>query len=176
MRKVTLYEIITLWIDPKKEWYRVKDKIKADIEELAESQQLIDFSSEYKPKTSFVKTNPYTAESLGKTCVSLDLREANYNALKLVSPNLVFNTADFSDLVSRYSSIPLFSSSKIFRQLTFEPLCAKKQGLIQKELILKLMDHVSSMNPSLCRVVGNDELVLTFDRIDLAKIQESITS
>lgn len=159
-----------------KEWYRVKDRIEAEVKALPRYTNLQNYESSYKVSVPLEKTNPYNIQMLDKSCVSIDIKTANYNALRYFDKSLVFYTDSYEQFIEEFTPIPLFKDSKIFRQLLFEPLGSKKQGVIQKEIIQETADVLfPKLKPLLGKCVSNDELVLVFPRTDnLVEIEDLV--
>lgn len=158
------------------EWYKVKDQIEAEVKAVPAYLDLNNYQSDYVLKTKVEGLNPYNNSMVDKTCVSIDIRTANYNALKVFDSELVFNTKDFQEFISKFTKVPLFHESKIFRQLLFEPLGAKKQAHIQRQITYQSADELMPLlSPKEIRSVSNDELVLVFDKTeDLASLQDQV--
>jgi hypothetical protein len=160
------------------EWYRIKDLIEKEIKSLPAYSSFSEYKSSYKIIHPLENTNLYNQSMLTKTCVSIDIKSANYSSLKYFDKSLVMNTSNYTEFITKFSSVPIFNDSKIFRQLLFEPLDSKKQGHIQKEIISKAADVlVSILSPLSARRIGNDELILVFNKSsDLMSLQEEVLS
>lgn len=71
----------------------------------------------------FVKTvNLYTPSNNGKYFISMDMKKANYQALKMFSSSLVFNTNTYEEMVSKFTDSKYFKNSKHIRQVVFGQL------------------------------------------------------
>lgn len=146
------------------EWFRIKDEIEKDISSQPKFEELRQLNIELKPH-SIPNGNPYNQEDMKHICVSIDIRSANFNSLKLFDSSLVLGTGSFEELVGRYTDLQYFKESKIFRQLVFEPLLSKKQGQIQKKVIHEtIAEIVGLITPLRIKTVSNDEIILLFDK------------
>ena len=71
----------------------------------------------------FVKTvNLYTPSNNGKYFISIDMKKANYQALKMFSSSLVFNTNTYEEMVAKFTDSEYFKNSKHIRQVVFGQL------------------------------------------------------
>ena len=82
--------------------------------------------------------NFYNLENAGKTFMSLDLKHANFNVLRVYDSELVLGFETYEDLVGSVSDFDYFKKSKYLRQVIFGNLLPKKQQRLQK----KVMDDV----------------------------------
>ena len=159
-------------------WYKVKDEATLSISSNPEFKEFQRFESEYQVKNKIQNKNLYNHQFINNTCVSVDLITANYSVLKKFNPRLVFNTENFKEFILRYTKVPLFQESKIFRQLLFETLDHKKNGDHQKNIILQTLDLLNSeLTPLYSLVINNDELILVFNKTeDLIAIETVVQS
>lgn len=147
------------------EWYRIKDTIEADVKSKPKFLELSNTTFDNNNKLQLPNGNPYNQEDAKHICVSVDIRSANYNALKHFDKSLVLDTQDYNELISKYTDLDYFKESKIFRQLIFEPLLSKKQGQIQKQITLKsAQEIINFITPMKVKTVSNDELILLFSK------------
>lgn len=117
----------------------------------------------------------YNEENVGKGFISVDLRKANFQALKYFDRyNELGNT--YEDLVGMYTDLDYIKSSKYFRQVVFGQLNPSRQQTIEKYLTMKVLDDLK-----LCYwvkdedivTIKSDEIVL-FDNIDRLPISDDI--
>ena len=161
-------------VELKAQWYKIKDQIYSDISSLPKFKDLQETIFNNK-KSSFENGNPYNMDSIGKSCVSVDIITGNYTALKHFDSSLSLGTNNYKELISRYTPFEYFHDSKIFRQLIFEPLLAKKQGQIQKSIILETAEHLKTRLDFIkIRTVSNDELVLVFKESNLKNLENQV--
>ena len=107
----------------------------------------------------------YNQESIGKHFISIDLRNANFQALKYV---YVINGDTYRDFLAQFCSgfmLDYISESKYSRQVIFGKLNAKRTVTIEKLLVKKIYyiikDEYNYMGTLL--YFGSDELIFSYD-------------
>lgn len=78
------------------------------------------------------KTNLFTMENVNHTFVSIDLKHANFNVLKMYDPELVLNHSSYNELMGSVTDKEYIKESKYIRQVIFGNLLPKKQQTLQK--------------------------------------------
>jgi hypothetical protein len=147
--------------DFKEEWHKIKNGIIKDIEETKSFQELVNQKEGYQSPYKVERGNPYNHAFKGVRCISIDLKSANFNSLRFFNPETVLNTKDFSELVSRYSSVPYYSHVKIFRQVVFEKLQPNKQQGLQRKMMDSVLTELFKIKPDLyVRMPSNDEIII----------------
>ena len=107
--------------------------------------------------------NLYNGSNVGKTFVSVDLRQANWTALRYWDPSLPQWNEMLSSLLPEGPLKPMFLESKMFRQVTLG-VALKKHGLISRVEATQVM-LVKKLYGELNSGVGkpfsesNDELI-----------------
>ena len=115
-----------------------------------EGQYVKDIKIKYQTKRDF-----YKEENLNKVYISIDLVEANFNALK--SKN-IFKEKNFREVLNKFTTFEYFLKSKHIRQIVFGSLLPKKQIIIEEYAVAKILD---SLNVDFTNVVLNkDEIIL----------------
>ena len=107
----------------------------------------------------------YNQESIGKHFISIDLRNANFQALNYVN---VISGDTYRDFLSQFCSgfmLDYISESKYSRQVIFGKLNAKRTVAIEKLLVKKIYyivkDEYNYMGTLL--YFGSDELIFSYD-------------
>jgi len=124
---------------------------------------------EYKVKTGIQQQNIYNMENVGKTFVSVDLKHANFNAMRLYDPALVLGFDTYADMMGSVTEFEYFKQSKYLRQVIFGNLQPKKQQRIQKAMIAKIVGvlHVTMGIPKESFVsASSDEIVFMTDGVN----------
>lgn len=161
-------------VDLKSEWFRIKDQIEKDIKENEKYTEFEKLIVQY-PETKVMNGNPYNISSEPFSLVSVDIKTANFNSIREFDKSLVKNTDSYLEFISLYTNLSYFKNSKIFRQLIFEPIGAKKQGMIQKNITLQTIKELNLSNE--IRLVGNDEFTIRFEKTkDLVGLNEEISN
>lgn len=78
--------------------------------------------------------NLYTQEQDGCLFISFDMRKANYQALKYVSPELVLNTDTYEDLIGKFTDLDYIKESKYTRQVIFGQMNPKRTMKVEKKI------------------------------------------
>ena len=109
---------------------------------------------------SIPKGDIYNATNVGKWFISVDLREANFQAMKYFSKELVLNEDSYDGYVTRFTTSEYMVTSKNTRQIVFGQTNPGRQVVIEKHLVSKLYENLSYDHDSIKVVRCNtDELV-----------------
>lgn len=145
------------------EYSKLRDKI---IHTLEESDEYKDFNSrsldEYTlHNKNFQERNLYTQETDGKVFLSIDLKKANFQALKHVG---VIKDDTYEDFIKRMGGSDYFANSKYLRQVIFGKLNPKKQMKVEKYLLCTVLQTLQYPTAGLQLFsFGTDELVYERD-------------
>lgn len=85
----------------------------------------------------------YNEETEGKYFMSIDLKKANFQALKYVG---VLNDKTYEDFIKRFGGNEYFAKSKYLRQVIFGKLNPKRQVKVEKHLMSKILKDFSAWN------------------------------
>ena len=94
-----------------------------------------------------LKCDLYTGAQTGKVFMSIDLKKANFQALKYYNPALIQGAETYEDFIGLYDNSPLLAESKYTRQVIFGKLNAKRQTTIEKWLMWKISERISEFLP-----------------------------
>lgn len=131
-------------------------------------------------KNNYSQKNIYNCESDNKLFVSIDLKKANFQALKFFEPNIVFNADSYEDLMRRYSDIDYIVNSKYMRQVIFGKLNPSRTITVEKHImsliIDKLLSVIDEFKPFEFVSLTTDELIFEVKDInfDLALLKENV--
>lgn len=129
------------------------------------------------------KRNIYHPDFVGKLLISIDMRQANFNSLRFLSPELLRNADNYGSYLKNFTKHDYYLDSKQIRQVIFGNLNPKRQQSVQKyimseTLILLLREFgdvldVITTGPDEIIIVYNNSLgVYVYDIID--KIVEAL--
>lgn len=130
-------------------FYITRNKIIEDIE-TSENYKKFCEDPDFYNKFSIpgeVKNDLYTGEQDNSVFLSIDLRKANYQAVKYYNPELVQGTKTYQEFIALYDRSESLSESKYTRQVIFGKLNAKRQVTIEKYLIYSIYTRISSLIP-----------------------------
>lgn len=106
------------------------------------------------------KGNVYDCDNIGKCFVSIDLKKANFQAMKFFDKSLVQNCDNYRDYVKHYTNSEYIINSKYTRQVVFGKCNAGRQITIEKYLMSKFYEMFKYSEDILKLVrFNNDELV-----------------
>lgn len=119
-----------------------------------------------KDKINVSSNNIYNYENVNKIFLSVDLKKANFQALKYVDPNIVLNCKTYEDFISKITDLYYIKESKYSRQVIFGCCNPKRHITIEKYIINQiriLLDEILQINPNNKDYplvsMSNDELV-----------------
>lgn len=119
-----------------------------------------------KEKLNISSNNIYNCNNVNKIFLSIDLKKANFQALKYVNPEIVFNSKSYDDFINKFTDLPYIKESKYFRSVFFGQLNPKRHITVEKYIINQiriLLDEIFELNsndenyPLIS--MSNDELV-----------------
>ena len=144
-------------------FYNTRNKIITDIES---SQEYKDFceDKEFFQRFSIpgeVKCDLYTGAQTGKRFMSIDLKKANFQALRYYNPNLVQNAKTYQEFIGLYDDSSLLAESKDTRQVIFGKLNAKRQITIEKWMSYSISEYIKDIIPENFKLFSRqtDELI-----------------
>lgn len=119
-----------------------------------------------KDKPNVTSNNVYNCSNIGKSFLSIDLKKANFQALKHVDPEIVFNADTYEDFIERFTKSGYISGyikeSKYFRQVVFGKCNPKRHITVEKYLINKIYNEFKNEYENDCYKLvsmSNDEFV-----------------
>jgi hypothetical protein len=117
--------------------------------------------------------SPYTKNNHQKYFISIDMKSANFQSLRLTDPELVLNTSTWEELVGKFTTYELFGKCKAFRQKVLSYLNQKKQQKIWESIMLfvyyRLCKH-SVCSPTDFYAHVSDELIILVDSLDKLQV------
>lgn len=132
--------------------------------------------------------NIYTMENVNRTFISLDLKHANFNVMKMYDPSLTLGFDNYQEMVGSVTDFEYFKKSKYLRQVIFGNMLPKKQQKLQKWVISKLVemlnidvgidmtDFVSASADEVLFAVSPDNIEQFVDMVQRKLINNSETS
>lgn len=127
------------------------------------------FAVKDRPPVS--KNNVYNNENDGKMFLSIDLRRANFQALKYVNRKIFNGAQTYEDYVGQFTDLDYLKTSKYTRQVIFGQLNPARHTTVEQYLINKVYKAVLELdylpfNASTGLVsMSNDELVFRIDQL-----------
>lgn len=125
--------------------------------------------------------NIYNQSSIGKMFVSIDLKKANFQALKYINPSIVFNAETYEDMIDMFTDgrNEYFRTSKYTRQVIFGKLNPKRTITVEKYMMALIYEYINeSMEKifSSCNLVAykSDELIYEVNDSNFDDIGQSL--
>lgn len=154
-----------LWLE---NYSKIRDKIITDIENSEKYREFIttDMSKWALPDEckNLPDINIYNQSSVGKTFLSIDLKKANFQALREVG---VISGDSYEDFLSQWTDSEYFKKSKYTRQVIFGKLNPKRTITYEKYMmgeIKKLFEKHFLLHNSMTLVAfKSDELIYELD-------------
>ena len=121
------------------------------------------------PTFSVGDLNIYNNTNTGRYFISIDLKKANFQALKHFNPDIVKNCDTYEDLMSYFGGDDYFKKSKYTRQVIFGKLNPKRTITYEKYLIGKIFTNPNNFifkhlyNKCNLVTVKSDEIVFEID-------------
>lgn len=135
---------VNLWLE---EYAEMRDEIITTIENTDAYREFnsCDMKKWEVPKEmkNFPDLNIYNQSSVGKIFISIDLKKANFQALKWVNPDIVLDSDTYEDLIDSWGyDSEYMRTSKYTRQVIFGKLNPKRTITVEKYIMSKVYDVV----------------------------------
>mgnify|MGYP001051641077 CR=1 FL=1 len=129
------------------------------------------FAIKDAPK-NITSKNIYNCENVNKIFFSIDLKKANFQALKYVNPEIVFNKETYEDFIGMFTDLDYIKESKYTRQVIFGKCNPKRHITVEKFIINEIRKFIGdklfkNINMNLVSF-SNDEIIYEcFSHTDL---------
>lgn len=124
------------------EYYNsIKDNV---IDYLKNNKSFVNFNTRVidTPKPHISKKNLYIEENDGKRFISLDMKKANFSALRFYDDAIFGGAATWEEFISRYTDNEHIIGSKYIRQVIMGACNPKRQIAQEKMLMFLLLDKI----------------------------------
>lgn len=157
-------------------FYQKRDKIITDILENEEYKKFLTMDmNQFRLSRQYPTSNLFIEPNAKRTLIHIDLKKANFQALKFISPDIVKNASTYEDFIDMYDSTSLMKESKYNRQVIFGKLNPKRQITVERFLLEKVYEIIikNDFFANLCDLIhfGNDEIAFL---VDDNKINENV--
>lgn len=157
---------------------QIRDNIITTIENSTAFQEFnnVDMKKIVLPTFSVGDLNIYNNSNTGKIFISIDLKKANFQALRRYNPEIVMNCKTYEELMEKFGGDDYFKKSKYTRQVIFGKLNPKKTIHFEKYLIGSIFGTPDNLlftflyNNTELVTVKSDEIV--FEITDKAMVPE----
>ena len=145
------------------EYYnKVKDTA---IQHLKDNPAYIRFNNSEPPVISRLnKANLYSETNHDKYFVSIDMRKANFSALRHYDPKIFDNKETWEDWLGQFTDMKHIIRSKYIRQVIMGACNQKRQIQYETKLMLDLYEKLNENLPKELQIfcINSDELVYAF--------------
>ena len=161
------------------EYYKKRDEIITSILNSSEYQEFNNMDMSVfavKDKLNIPKTNIYNGANIGKRFLSIDMKKANFQALKYVG--VIKDAETYEDFIHKYTDLDYIANSKYTRQVIFGKLNPKRHITVEKFLINKVAElYMNNFDFGTIVSMTNDEIVIELSddaHINLINLTEKI--
>ena len=105
----------------------------------------------------------YKPSNVGRRFISIDMKQANFNALKYYSEDIFNNAITWEEFISKYTDNKHIINSKYIRQVILGNCCARRQVTYEKYLMSQVLIYLLDNNIIIkddVEVFSNDEIVI----------------
>lgn len=156
------------------EYYSIRDRVITETKNLPEYRAFLEcdmsgYAVEPPVLPDAHKTDVYKMVNDGQRFISIDMKKANFQVMRMFSENLVFGADTYEEYISRFTDMEYFRDSKYTRQVIFGNMNPKRQTAMQKFCMRKVFDLLVAeygIRPEAFAVFTFDEIVLRRDRLD----------
>ena len=127
-----------------------------------------------KDKLNITSNNIYNETNVGKAFISIDLKKANFQALKYVDPKIVLNSETYQEFIGNFTLSEYVAESKYTRQVIFGKLNPKRHIAVEKFITHKIYDFLKNTCglPYKCVSISNDEIIFDLGKFGKMYIDE----
>lgn len=90
----------------------------------------------YKVSKDFPKKEIYKGDNVGKLYLSIDLKEANFQALRFYDPSIVRDCETWGEFIGKWSDSEYLKKTKLNRQRLLGKLSPEKQSIIETYIMV----------------------------------------
>lgn len=142
------------------EYYNnVKDSMIAFIKAVPEYEDFINADHKCQPCAS--KRNLYVEQNDGRSFVSIDMKKANFSAMRHYSKNIFDNCETWEQFVSKFTYSQHIVNSKYIRQVILGACNPKSQIRYEHYLMNIMCNHIMACLPNVSIFsLGEDEIII----------------
>lgn len=146
------------------EYYnKIKDSVIEFIKAKDEYNSFI--NDDYSVESIVPKRNIYIEDNDNKAFVSIDMKKANFSAIKHYSPEIFDGADTWEQFVSKFTDSQHIIHSKYIRQVILGACNPKKQIRYEHYLMNILCEHITNVIPNISIYsLGEDEIIISVPR------------
>lgn len=158
------------------ETYKIRDKI-------INTLKSYDFYEEYNnfdlkkydiPNTNTPSKDIFKMTNINKYFMSIDLKKANFQALKFFvnkynyKNNDVYKSNSYEEFIDKFTNLEYMKQSKYLRQVIFGNINPKRQVKLEKYITYQILQYILEfINPLNIKMFANDEIVIELEKSQL---------
>lgn len=119
-----------------------------------------EIASHYKISKEYPKRDLYKGDNVGNRYISIDLREANFQALRFHDPAIVRDCETWSEFIGKWSDSDYLKNTKLNRQRLLGKLSPEKQSIIETYIMSGIHEMLTMRQTNLELVsLKTDEII-----------------
>jgi len=154
------------------EYYKIRDNVINTIKLLPEYKTYneIDMKEYDIPNYNFPKHDIFNMGNINQYFISIDLKKANFQALKWWNDNIILGSNTYDEFLSKFTTLEYMKGSKYLREVIFGNMNPKRQIKIEKHinnLILEYLTTNGLFDTKDIKMFANDEIIFQLSAYDL---------
>lgn len=150
------------------QYYIIRDTI---INAIKNTKSFIEFNNMKMdnfnvPNNNYPKHDIFNLGNIDKYFISIDLKKANFQALKYFNKEIVLDCNTYQELISKFTDMEYMKESKYLRQVIFGNMNPKRQVKLERYIIEKILNYLLEkklFKDSSIRMVSNDEIIFELE-------------
>jgi hypothetical protein len=150
------------------EYYNIRDKVINSIKETEAFQdfnnmKLDDFNV---PNKGYPAHDIFNLGNIDKYFISIDLKKANFQALKYFNKEIILNCNIYEDLIGMFTDMDYMKESKYLRQVIFGNMNPKRQVKMERYITEQILNYLLAkgfFKEKQIKMVSNDEMIFELD-------------
>ena len=122
--------------------------------------------------------NPYKVGANTFWGISIDIKSANYNTLRLYDPSIVGGTESWSDFVELFTLVEFFAYAKTFRQQVLGKLNAKRIQRKQMDTLKSIIEPLQNVGIDILAPgngnINSDEIIISATNENVIEMYQKI--
>ena len=126
-------------------YYDIRDEIINRTKEIPEYRDFLEcdmsrYDIDVPALPNAHKADVYKMVNVDQRFISIDMKKANFQVLRMFSKNIVFGADTYEEYIGKFTDMDYFRTSKYTRQVIFGNMNPKRQTKMQKYCMRKIFD------------------------------------
>ncbi|WP_297419039.1 hypothetical protein [Clostridium sp.] len=153
------------------EYYKIRDNIIKTIEatDVYQEYNTMKLDKYTVPNNGYPKHDIFNMGNVNKYFMSIDLKKANFQALKWFNPEIVLNCESYAELLGKFTDLEYMKESKYLRQVIFGNMNPKRQVKLERYITEQILNYLLTTPFFIetdIRMVSNDEIIFEISHED----------